>query len=203
MVHHAVSIKPLVVSEQLIWEHSSEGEVSTYRIPVLIQVPTGDLLAFSEARKYSSSDSGAKFIAMRRSMNGGDSWGSSVFILNDYLVKDGLNLGTVLVDYDNNMLFLIHSFCVHTLCNGTASEKPTGVYMVSSSNWGYSWSDPVNLGDKNPLLNKYYFAPGPGYGIQKKYAPYKGRLVTCGHGYGATLASDDSAMHCIYSDGKQ
>lgn len=196
-VRNAYSITPFVVEEQLIWAGSAEEEVSTYRIPIIIQVPTGDLLAFSEARKYSSADAGAKFIAMRRSTNGGDSWGTNVFILNDYKVPDGLNLGTVMIDYESNNIILLHTFCVHSVCNGTGEgEKPTGVYMVTSSDWGESWSEPVNLADKNPHLKDWQWDPGPGYGIQKKYPPNKGRLLTCGH----TPLAEERSMYCMYSD---
>nr|DAA35220.1 TPA_inf: sialidase NEU1.3 [Paracentrotus lividus] len=190
------SINPFVLEEQLLWKSSSEGEVSTYRIPIIVQVPNGDLLAFSEARKYSSADAGAKFIAMRRSSNGGQSWGPNAFILNDYKVPDGLNLGTVMVDSLTNNTILMHTFCVHSVCNGTAGEKPSGVFIVISSNFGYTWSEPINLGEKNPELLELHIDPGPGYGIQKKYPPNKGRLVTCGH----TPVAEERSMSCLYSD---
>ncbi|XP_054771685.2 sialidase-1-like [Lytechinus pictus] len=192
------AITPFVIEEQLLWESSDEGEVSTYRIPIIKQMPNGDLLAFSEARKYSSADAGAKFIAMRRSSNSGQSWGPSVFILNDYKVPDGLNLGTVLVDSITNNTMLIHTFCVHSVCNGTG-QKPSGVFMVTSPDFGHSWSEPVNLGEKNPKLMDLHFDPGPGYGIQKQHPPHKGRLITCGHADGANGA-DERSMLCLHSD---
>ena len=193
------SINPFVLEEQILWESSAGEDVSMYRIPIIIQTPTGDLLAFSEARKYSGADAGAKFIAMRRSTNGGDSWGTNEYILNDYLVPDGLNLGTITIDYNNNTLILLHTFCVHSVCNGTGGgEKPSGVYMVTSANWGYSWSEPVNLANTNIDLKDLHWDPGPGYGIQKKYQPHKGRLVTCGH----TPISTNRTLYCMFSDGK-
>ncbi|XP_072180661.1 sialidase-1-like [Diadema setosum] len=190
-----ISIKPFVLEEQLIWESKAEGDVSTYRIPLIIQVPTGDLLAFSEARKYSSADAGAKFIAMRRSTNGGNSWGPTSFILNDYKVPDGLNLGTVMIDHNNNTLILVHTFCVHSVCN-TTGQKPSGVFTVTSTDWGYSWQEPINMAENNPLLAQLHWDPGPGYGIQKKYNPHKGRLITCGH----LPAASERSMFCLYSD---
>ncbi|XP_072180663.1 sialidase-1-like [Diadema setosum] len=193
---HVETLQPFVITEQIIWESGGPEDVAAYRIPLLIQVPTGDLLAFSEARKYSTRDSGAKFIAMRRSSNGGDSWGPNTFILNNYNVPDGTNLGTITVDRLNSRLILIHTFCIHsaTACVNGTGEKPAGIYMITSPDWGYSWSEPVYLADGNPLLKNLHYNPGPGYGIQKMYEPHKGRLVTCGQGRHSLfcLTSDDN-----------
>ena len=114
------------------------------------------MLAFCEARKYSSSDSGSKYIALRRSQDGGVTWSNSQFIFDDGDVKDGSNLGTVVVDSDTKTVLVIFTFCPHTC---PVSET----MMIKSEDNGVTWSKAVNLSSQ---IGNFVFAPGPGYGIQ-------------------------------------
>ena len=54
---------------------NSEYPVTCFRIPAVVQTPSGVILAFAEARLHTCADCAELGIAMRRSDDGGMTWG--------------------------------------------------------------------------------------------------------------------------------
>ncbi|XP_071798845.1 sialidase-1-like [Asterias amurensis] len=192
---------PRVVETQLLWEPNIIGDVSCYRIPIITRLPTGSLIAFSEARKFSTGDSGAKFLAYRTSdpdvrtnSGAGDLWSLTQFLIDDYQATDGLNLGAVIVDKVKNYTIVLYSVCAHTACPATGNLR--GNYMKRSKDFGKTWEPPADISRGNAALRNLSWSAGPGYGIQKMHAPHKGRLIACGHANDLNSLS----MFCVVSD---
>lgn len=65
----------LIGTEQILFRSGTAG-YGCFRIPTLVRTKTGTLLAFAEARRSPScADRGAIDIVVRRSTNGGRTWG--------------------------------------------------------------------------------------------------------------------------------
>ena len=62
---------------------SGQGGYHTYRIPALMVTRSGTLLAFCEGRKHSSSDTGDIDLLLRRSVDGGKTWGKTQVVWDD------------------------------------------------------------------------------------------------------------------------
>ncbi|CAH1272037.1 NEU1 [Branchiostoma lanceolatum] len=178
-------VNPLVVEQQLLWE----SKRYTYRIPIIAQTPGGALIAIAEGRKYNSGDTGSKVVEIKRSTDKGSVWSSSVTILTDTQFKQGVNLGSVIVNRATRVIFLWFEHCLESqhYC-----ERSTP-YLMNSTDDGLTWNKPRNMSSVVGGAKK--FVTGPGLGIQKKLAPYKGRLITCGHG---DHLSD--GVFCVVSD---
>jgi sialidase-1 len=159
--------KPLFVS--------GRDGYNTYRIPALVKTVKGTLLAFCEGRVNSQSDHGDIDIVLRRSEDGGKTWGENVVVRD----RGNHQVGNPcpLVDKKTGRIFLL-------CCESSSSEsqvlKGTGVREVSifhSDDDGLTWSQPQIITDMVKRDNWHWYATGPCSGIQIESGRHAGRLV--------------------------
>jgi hypothetical protein len=168
----------LLPKEQAIFT-SGKGGYHTYRIPSVIKAADGTLLAFCEGRKSGRSDSGDIDLLLRRSSDGGETWGPVQVVWDDGEHTCGNPCPVLDEDTGRMWLHLTHNLghdSESEIISGT-SEGTRTVWVTYSDDNGSTWARPKEITPDVKLPNWTWYATGPGIGIQLRHAPYDGRLV--------------------------
>jgi sialidase-1 len=197
----------------------TEGHKS-YRIPAIIGLPNGDLLAFCEGRVNGSGDFGDINIVMKRSNDDGKTW----MALQTIVDADALQAGNPapVVDLTDpaypppgGRIFLFYN-----TGNNHEGEVRKGnglreAWYKTSTDGGKTWSEAVNITTqvhrpKQPQINAAYnftedwrsYANTPGHAMQFENGKYKGRIfVAANHSAGDPQKQfADYAAHGYYTD---
>lgn len=183
--------------QEILFESGKDG-YSTYRIPALLSLTDGTLLAFCEGRKNSRSDSGDIDIVLRRSLDGGRSWEPMRIIADNG--PDTVGNPAPVFDRDIGVVYLL---LIQNLSDGpeeliVAGKAPRTVWMMHSKDNGETWSDPVEITKRVKDPSWTWYATGPCHGVQLE----NGRLlIPCDHVDGNDPDySRSSHSHVIYSD---
>jgi sialidase-1 len=179
---------------------SGQEGYHTFRIPAVVVTTNGMLLAFAEGRKRGSGDSGDIDLVLKRSADGGKTWGHLQTVWNDATNTCG-NPCPVL-DRETGTIWLLTTWNRDDDHEGTIIAQ-TGrdtrrVFVTHSKDDGVSWAKPVEITPQVKLTNWTWYATGPGAGIQIEYGPQRGRLVIpCDH---IEAGTKRYYSHVIYSD---
>ena len=175
---------------------SGEGGYHTYRIPALPVTAKGTMLAFCEGRKNSKDDAGDIDLLLRRSFDGGHTWGPVQTVVDDGEKTCG-NPCPILDRNTGRIVLLMNE-------NGRDETEgkilrglvtPQTVWVLSSEDDGATWSAPVEISEQVRKPGWRWYATGPCHGIQLK----DGRLVApCDYAVGPE--PEDIHSHVIFSD---
>ncbi|MDE0904520.1 MAG: sialidase family protein [Planctomycetota bacterium] len=186
-------------SGQDVWI-SGKGAAHTYRIPALALTKDGDVLAFCEARRGAQGDSGNIDLVMKRSKDGGRTFGPEQLIWDDG--PNTCGNPCVLVDQRTGHVHLFSTHNLggdreHEIIAGT-SEGARTIWHFVSTNHGANWSEPREITASVKLSDWTWYATGPGAGIQLERGSHKGRLIVpCDH---IEAGSKKYFSHVFYSD---
>jgi len=190
----------------------------TYRIPAMIGMPDGILLAFCEGRVADSGDFGDINIVLKRSSDGGITWSAMQTVVDYHALQAGNPAPVVdLTDpaYPKGRIFLFYN-----TGNNHENEVRKGnglreVWYKTSTDNGNSWSEGVNITTmvhrpKQPQVNDAYnfpedwrsYANTPGHAIQLTRGKYAGRIfVPANHSEGESQPQFmDYRAHGFYTD---
>ena len=182
-----------------VFARGQEG-YDCYRIPAVIKLTNGDLLAFAEARKNGCSDTGDIDLVMKRSKNDGRNWGRQKIIWDDG--ENTCGNPAPIVDLQTGDIFLLSTWNL-----GSDHEKEIiaqtstdtrRIFIMKSADQGESFSTPREITEDVKAGDWTWYATGPGSGIQLKAGPDEGRLiVACDH---IEAETRKYYSHIIYSD---
>lgn len=197
---------------------SGKDGYKSFRIPAIIDLPNGALMAFAEGRVNGSADFGHVNIVMKKSKDKGKTWSKLQVVATNKALQAGNAAPVVDVsdpNYPKGRIFLFYN--TGNVSEGEIRNKKgyREVWYITSIDNGATWSNPVNITDQVSKINQPYIHPNwdhkedwrsyantPGHAIQLKYGAYKGRIyIAANHSEGAPQKNfTDYVAHGFYTD---
>jgi sialidase-1 len=163
--------------QQVLFKAAREQGYSCFRIPAVVKAKDGTLLAFAEGRVDNCGDAGDIDVVLKRSTDGGRTWGP-LQVVNE---GGGETHGNPvpIVDRSTGRIVLATTYNKATT-DGSSCVSPCDrtPHMQYSDDDGATWSPPRDLTSsiRRTGWNSWY-ATGPVHGIQLTGGPHPGRLV--------------------------
>ena len=193
-------------AQSVVFESGRDG-YSSYRIPAMVALPNGDILAFCEGRVHGAADFGDVDIVMKRSADGGKIWSALQLVVDNDDLQAG-NPAPVLdlldPQFPQGRLFLFYN-------TGNQPEQAIRegkglreVWYISSTDGGKNWSPPVNITAQThiPEAGWRSYAITPGHALQLTQGLHKGRVfVAANHSEGEPKPDfTDYYAHGFFTD---
>ena len=197
---------------------SGNDGYKSYRIPAIISLPNGDLLAFCEGRVNGAGDFGHVNIVMKRSTDNGRTWSILQLVAENGNLQAGNAAPVVDVTdpaYPKGRIFLFYNTGNNHEGGVRKGNGLREVWYKTSIDNGQTWSDAVNITTqvhrpKQPQINTAYNfdvdwrgnANTPGHAMQFQNGKYKGRIfVAANHSAGVPQDNfTDYSAHGFYTD---
>jgi len=181
-----------------------EGYAS-YRIPAIVATAKGTLLAFCEGRVKSASDHGHIDIVLKRSTDGGHTWGPLQVAASN---GTGLAGNPAPVVLNNGRVLLVHvraaaSAAEDLIRQGKVKDADgRRVWVQHSDDEGLTWSSPVEITKSVKNAGWRWYATGPGHALQlgdgRVVVPANHSLAPTGTDLGTEAQYNGG--HCLLSD---
>ncbi|MFE6521749.1 exo-alpha-sialidase [Streptomyces sp. NPDC057794] len=160
---------------------SGEGGYAAYRIPAAVSTPRGTVLAFAEGRRGGAGDSGDIDVVLRRSADGGCTWGPLTVVA----AGDGDTRGNPapVVDPRSGAVVLLTSYNggdvteAQIMRGEVTPGQSRRVFVQRSRDDGRRFTEPREITAQVKHPSWRWYATGPGHALALTRGPYAGRLV--------------------------
>ncbi|MFE1171099.1 exo-alpha-sialidase [Streptomyces sp. NPDC058773] len=163
--------------QQVLFKASQEQGYHCFRIPAVVRSTHGTLLAFAEGRRHDCGDAGDIDLVLKRSTDGGRTWGALQVI--NHGNGDTHGNPAPLVDRRTGRIVLAETYNKGR-ADGLSCDVPCDrtPHLQYSDDDGATWSAPRDLtaAIRPPQWNSWY-ATGPVHGIQLTRGRHAGRLL--------------------------
>ncbi|WP_328550473.1 sialidase family protein [Streptomyces sp. NBC_00366] len=191
---------------------SGEGGYDTYRIPATVTTGRGTVLAFAEGRRGGAGDTGHIDVVLRRSGDGGCTWGP----LRVVSAGNGNTRGNPapVLDPHTGAVVLVTSYNSGAVTEAqimrgeVTAEDSRRVFVQRSWDDGRHFTAPRDITAEVKPPNWRWYATGPGHAVALTRGRHAGRLVVpANHSVAPPAGSSDTGQearyygaHAIYSD---
>ncbi|PAZ09709.1 alpha-sialidase [Streptomyces sp. SA15] len=191
---------------------SGQGGYATYRIPATVTTRRGTVLAFAEGRHDGAGDSGDIDVVLRRSEDGGCTWGPLTVVA----AGEGNTRGNPapVVDPRTGEVVLVTSYNgggvteAQIMRGEVTAEQSRRVFVQRGGDDGRRFSAPREITGAVKPAGWRWYATGPGHAVALTRGPYAGRLVVAAnHSVAPGAGSGDTGeearyygAHALYSD---
>jgi sialidase-1 len=190
-----------------VFERGETQAYHTFRTPAVVRATDGTLLAFSGAHVNDAQDWGHVEMVLKRSSDGGRTWGPLQVVWADPPHKVANHVPVVDRETGRIHLYLIRTaghVVGEDIINGTVSPQDAPrPHVLYSDDHGATWSAPVEITAEVKRPDMRHFVGGPGHGIQLTKGPHAGRLLVQGN-HSVRPGEDGKppvvGAHVIYSD---
>jgi sialidase-1 len=191
---------------------SGQGGYDAYRIPATITTRGGAVLAFAEGRRNGAGDTGNIDVVLRRSIDGGCTWGPQKVVTAGK--GDTRGNPAPVVDPRTGRVVLVTSYNAGTVTEAqimrgeVTPEQSRRVFVQTSKDDGRTFTAPRDITADVKLPAWRWYATGPGHAVALTRGPHAGRLVVpANHSSAPPQDSTDTGQepgyygaHAIYSD---
>ncbi|GAA5047664.1 sialidase-1 [Thermocatellispora tengchongensis] len=153
----------------------------TFRIPAVIVTAAGTLLAFAEGRHGSAADHGHIDIVLKRSEDGGRTWGDLQVVATEPGRGTAGNPAPVVTGGGRVLLVYVRNAAHATEAKIRRGEVSAAdgrrVFVRHSDDDGLTWSEGREITSSVKRAEWRWYATTPGHAIELRRGPYAGRIL--------------------------